>query len=92
MLSFRIYIYDPVEKPSLAEFVGSSSKFIFNLIGLDKEKFECMKLPPQYWSKMSGFNKFQEFVKKFPVTNDSAVQRICTRVSPRVETGPATCS
>lgn len=69
-------IEDSIEKPNLSQFVTNSSKSIFDVLGMEENQLEWMQLPPQYWHKLSSFNKFQSLVEELPVTNDYAERNV----------------
>ena len=69
-------INDPGDSLTLVQFVGRSSKTIFDLIGLDVEHLEWMNIPPDQWEKLNGFRRFRDFVNQLPVTNDSAERNV----------------
>ena len=69
-------INDPGDSLTLVQFVGRSSKTIFDLIGLDVENLEWMNIPPDQWKKLNGFRRFRDFVNQLPVTNDSVERNV----------------
>ena len=64
------------ERPRLSDFVDQSSKLIFNILKMESQQLEWMKIPPSMWNRMSAFTKFKDFVTNIPVTNDSAERNV----------------
>lgn len=64
------------KRPSLSDFVDSSSRLIFNILNFDKEKIEWMLLPPNMWNLMTPFKEFSKFVSNLPVVNDAAERNV----------------
>lgn len=76
----NIQISDIIEiegdRPSLSNFVKSSSRLIFNILNFDKEKMEWLLLPTNLWNLMTPFKYFNAFVTSLPVVNDAAERNV----------------
>ena len=60
----------------LSEFVDSESILIFNILKMDSQQLEWMKIPPSMWNRLFGYTKFKDFISNIPVTNDAAERNV----------------
>ena len=49
------------ERPWLSEFVGSEFILIFNILKMDSQQLDWMKIPPSMYNRLSGNTKFKDF-------------------------------
>ena len=61
----------PGHRPCLSEFVGSDSRLLFQLSGI-QGKPDWLKIPSEHWSQFEQFKVMEKFVNNLPVINDSA--------------------
>ena len=64
------------EPPSLAEFLSEESLLIFSILKQGKLECKWMLLPMTAWHFDPDYKKFQNFVKKLSVVNDSSERAV----------------
>ena len=69
-------VIEQEHRPNLATFITTQSTIIFKILKIEKESLEWLRLPPNLWHLISGFRKFEEFVKNVPVVNDAAERNV----------------
>ena len=64
--------------PSISEFIGPYSWLIFDMLGFldDEDKYVWLSMKPKNWPKVDDFKRFEAFVSKLPVVNDTSERSV----------------
>ena len=63
-------------RPCLSSFVKPGSKLVFDILKMDDERLELLKLPPSTRSLLTPYKQFCKFVSSLPVVNDAGERTV----------------
>ena len=63
-------------RPCLSSFVKPGYKLVIDLLKMDNERMEWLKLPPPTWNLLTPYKQFCKFLSSLAVVNDAAERTV----------------